>query len=405
MRILAVHRYFWPDTPPYASILRSIAESWSDLGHEVHVLSSQPSYKSETFISKKPELEYLNGLQIRRLNIPPEKRLKGISRLINILRFSASVFFYILSKKPYDLIMASTAPPVLLSAAASLGAKLTKANFIYHCMDIQPEIGKISGEFKHKCLFNFLRLIDTLVCKSSCRIVVLSSDMKKSLYDRKRCKNISVEIINNFNFQDYEDTVESLPTGLSKKKGVFRVLFAGNIGRFQGLEAFVEAMRYFRERQDIELVFLGEGAAKNKLVEICRNYSLQNIKFYGHRPLSVAKQIIKSSDLCLVSLAAGVERYAYPSKTATYLSLGCPLLVRVGRNCELTKLVEENGIGEVVLGDDAVKIAHAILSIANDEKRLEKMKKNVARTAAKFAEERMLKRWTQLINCIENRHL
>ena len=44
--------------------------------------------------------------------------------------------------------MASTAPPVVVGFAAALGARLTGGRFYYHCMDIHPEIGRLSGEFE-----------------------------------------------------------------------------------------------------------------------------------------------------------------------------------------------------------------------------------------------------------------
>ena len=41
VRVLAVHRYYWPDTPPYASLLREIVQRWSKAGHDVEVLERE----------------------------------------------------------------------------------------------------------------------------------------------------------------------------------------------------------------------------------------------------------------------------------------------------------------------------------------------------------------------------
>ena len=54
LRLLLVHRYFWPDTPPYAVMLRAIAAHWAAAGHRVEVLAGQPSYKPETAPSVAP---------------------------------------------------------------------------------------------------------------------------------------------------------------------------------------------------------------------------------------------------------------------------------------------------------------------------------------------------------------
>ena len=58
--IVLVHRYFSPDTPPYASILRDIAERLGQDGHRVTVLTCQPSY-NRAVVARAPARERLAG--------------------------------------------------------------------------------------------------------------------------------------------------------------------------------------------------------------------------------------------------------------------------------------------------------------------------------------------------------
>jgi hypothetical protein len=51
------------------------------------------------------------------------------------------VFWQAIVRKRYDVIMVSTSPPVLAGWFVAVAAKLSGARFIYHCMDIHPEIG------------------------------------------------------------------------------------------------------------------------------------------------------------------------------------------------------------------------------------------------------------------------
>ena len=69
MRILLVHRYFLPDTPPYASILYEIAKHLAKQGHEVEVLTSFPSYKSKQTLISAASLEEVDGVKIRRVRL------------------------------------------------------------------------------------------------------------------------------------------------------------------------------------------------------------------------------------------------------------------------------------------------------------------------------------------------
>ena len=75
MRILAAHRYFWPDSPPYAVMLREIGRAWVADGHSVSVVSSQPSYKQGSVApaagtnAAGPDERF----RVRRLRLPHEQ--------------------------------------------------------------------------------------------------------------------------------------------------------------------------------------------------------------------------------------------------------------------------------------------------------------------------------------------
>jgi len=142
-RILAIHRYYWPDAPPYASMLRAIVDRWSSHGHQVEVLTTQPSYKPEAGIPVQPRRERLDLSTVRRINLPAD-RSGGPAKLLNVALFPLLVFLHILLGRQRDVVMCSTAPPVTLGVAASLAAKMRGARFVYHCMDIHPEIGALS---------------------------------------------------------------------------------------------------------------------------------------------------------------------------------------------------------------------------------------------------------------------
>lgn len=398
MKILLIHRYFWPDTPPYASILRAIGEHLVREGNSVSVFSSQPSYKPNINNPIQPEKEILNGISVTRMDLSSEKRLKGFQRVLNILKFAFGAFFFILKNKPYDIVMASTTPPVLVGFFCCLACKIKGSKFIYHIMDIQPEVGKISGEFRNWMIFNLLKGIDSLTCNMAEKIVVLSHDMAQTIRSRKYCKSVTIEVINNFTLPSYDNE-----TNLSKKfikSHKFRIIFAGNIGRFQGLETIIQAMHILDKRNEkIELVLLGEGDHKKKLKSMSKDLIGKSIIFLDHCPVSMAKKIIQNSDIGLVSLRASIQKYAYPSKFMTYLSEGCPLLISVDNQCELTDFVNRKNIGICVTEIDEYKLADAILNIYQQPEIYRKMKENVKNAANIFEKENLFKKWNRLILC------
>lgn len=393
MRILAVHRYYWPDAPPYSSILRKIVERWHQDGHEVEVLSSQPSYNDVVAHQRRRRREIVDEVPVRRLSLPQEKK-RPIIRLVNALRLCSSLLWNALIR-PYDVIMISTVPPVLGGAAAALTAKLTGARFIYHCMDIHPEIGRISGEFSNPLVYGVLSRLDSWNCGQADPVVVLSGDMEKTLRKRPSGRDFTIRILNNFSLPSEKEIPSKLPFNVSSDK--LTVLFAGNIGRFQGLETVVEAAAMLKNRDDVEVIFMGEGVEK---VNLQKKAALMraNIHFVGHQPVEIAKAAMQQADYGFVSLIPGIHKYAYPSKTMTYLEQGCPLIVAVGQQSELAVDVRQHGYGYCVDFGDSKELAELLDWLANDRTRHAEMRRIALKRAEEmFSEKKLLKKWSELI--------
>ena len=69
------------------------------------------------------------------------------------------------------------------------------------------------------------------------------------------------------------------------------------------------------------------------------------VKFIPHQSIAVARKIISEADMGIVSLQDEVIKYAYPSKTMTYLAEGTPIIVNVDGEYEISKFVKNYNIG------------------------------------------------------------
>jgi glycosyltransferase involved in cell wall biosynthesis len=222
--------------------------------------------------------------------------------------------------------------------------------------------------------------------------------MERAIRRRRRGAGTSIRIINNFSRDLHEDGDVALPEELARTEGVFRILFAGNVGRFQGLETAVDAMRRLDTTRPVELVFMGEGAAKEDLMARSRDLLQERIRFVPHYPEAIALQAIRGADVCLVMLRKDIYQFAYPSKTMTYLAQGRPLIVSVERESELAELVGRRGVGEVVSCGDAQGLADAIRALVDDPERLTGMADRAARVAEEeFGTAMILGRWSELM--------
>lgn len=361
-RVLLIHRFFYPDSPPYALILEDVRESLVNSGCMVDVLSSQPSYKS---VDKGKKEKFISRLGKRsRIFRLPVFRFKNnrVSKGLNFFWFPATVFFFVLLGRSYNVITVSTAPPVILAFLVALAVRIRGGKLIYHCMDIHPEIGGISGEFKSPLIFKVLMWMDTFVCKTAAKVVVLSSDMKESLKIRESVSLENIEIINNYDLANSDESKESFFDHDTNKK---RVVFTGNIGRFQNLEAFILSLKNKPKLKNLELIFVGEGVALPELKRMAEGME-DMVKFVPHQSISVARKIISEADFGIVSLQEGVINYAYPSKTMTYLAEGTPIIVSVGSDAEIIKFITTQKIG-VVLKQPKSNEIYDVFEQVNDD--------------------------------------
>ena len=342
MRVLLIHRYFWPDSPPYALILNAMAKMLIAEGYQVNVLSSMPSYKSTSARGGLPYKQSTeDGFDVYRLPVFSNTRGK-LLKILSFILFPIMVFFFLLVKPRYNVVTVSSSPPVLLPFFVAVCSKIKRFQLVYHCMDLHPEIGKISGDFGNRLLYRLLMKMELFSCRVAKRIIVLSEDMRDSMIARDYSLQDKIVIINNFSLPSYDQSYDSLALP-EKQASTKRLVFAGNLGRFQGLDLIVKALVSFNRPDDIELLFVGEGVALDKLKQLAA--ASRNIHFFPHQPVSVAKSIIDSSDFGIVSLIPGVVKYAFPSKTLTYLECGVPVLFFTDDRCEFACFLQSKNLG------------------------------------------------------------
>jgi glycosyltransferase involved in cell wall biosynthesis len=407
MKILILYRHFWPDSPPYASMLRSIAKRLVRDGHDVTIWTLEPSYKRSDWDIDAPRFESIDGATIVRSRLLPGFRKFSAIRVLDKVLFPPRLIgrslWARLTGQSYDLVWTATIPPVVQGMVGRWIAKLFSARMLYHCQDLYPELGVHSGIWKKGGVVDSLLASIERRNRAKANVLVgLSEDMAQTIRGLADPEG-HLAVINNFMLEDFSSSAATKSTATRTvssqgvdRSGNLRLIFAGNLGAFQGLEKLVEAMRFVSaKRQDIDLVFMGEGKALENLQSLSQG--LANVHFEGHRPFEDAKRDIAASDVGIVSLEPGIYRLAFPSKTLTYLGLGLPLLCLIEPESELALMVANHRLGWSV-APNPEGIASTILEIAERREELPQMHANTAQWFEEhLSREALLDRWSALI--------
>jgi colanic acid biosynthesis glycosyl transferase WcaI len=353
VRITIVYRYFWPE----AFLPNDIARWLAAAGHDVEVITGQPSYNPESKLPRRPWREEWNGVRIRRVPLFGEKN-RGIARHVNSALFIAIAALLVLFGRKRDVIWTTSIPPVMQPFAIRLAAWARGAKFVYYLQDIYPEIGLYMNMLREGLLSRLLRSLDSWTLDRSDAVVTLSEDMAGAVRARGVVPKRLV-IINNF----------AAITGESAQRpprsGPARFVFAGNIGRFQHLEKLVETFASIDPAAAV-LDFLGEGRAKAGLQRVASERGIASVRFHSALPVAAAFEFIRECDVGVVSLTPGLLRYAYPSKTFTYIAAGLPLLALVDSDSELARETRARHIGLTVdWGEPVTRRIQAIHELAS----------------------------------------
>jgi glycosyltransferase involved in cell wall biosynthesis len=348
-----------------------------------------------------PKHEQVDGINVTRLSLPlrglRSASLNSFARLLFPLRAVVCGLARRLRGERYDVVLTATQPPVLNGLGGWITARLVGARFIYHLQDIYPETAGYSGLWKTQgIVYRLLMLLDRWNCRKAEFCVVLSDDMVSTLAARGVPRS-KVVIVNNFLVHEKAAAnIANIPRARDPN-GTYRLVFAGNIGRFQGLEAVVDAARLVREDlPQVEFLFLGEGKALTSLRRQAAD--LSNVHFMPHLEPQAADRVIAEADLGVVSLKPNIYRVAYPTKTITYLALGLPLLALVETESALARMVVRERIGVVASGPTGDSLAAAIREVVAAQGDASEMSQRARHVHARdYSMQRALECWTRLI--------
>ncbi len=390
--VVLVHRYFKPDTPPYAAILARIAMDLAAHGHRVTVLTCQPSY-NPAVVRSAPRREQIDRhVRIVRFPVLSDRRSAPL-KVINAVWFSVAVLVTVLRLGRVDTVMAASTPPILEGMTGRLAARMKRARLVYHHQDIYPEVAQ-NLHVGRRSFGRALRAVDAGTDRAADSVVVLSADMRQ-LVSTRGVPAERIAVLNNFDPWEYDEEVPVDHTAMSK----LRILYGGNLGRFQNLEAVFRCLVTLREDPGIEFTFVGDGALAPHLRRLIAEHGLTNVEYQGYEdPKALADRIRNHADLGLVTLQPGVIRAAYPSKVMSYLRNSLPVLALVEPDSELGLDLLRRGAGWVVPPADGIALAALVRDLAGDRESVA-----MARSAARemyvdqFSPAAALPRWRALL--------
>ena len=364
-RILLITQWFDPE-PTFKGLL--FAQELVQQGFSVEVVTGFPNYPGGKLYPgykiKWIQREFIDGVHVTRLPLYPNHDQSAIKRVLNYCSFALSVFFYGAFVAKRADVMYAYHPPLTVGVAACLIRSLRRIPLVYDIQDMWPDTLRATGMLNNPRLLKLINQACSWVYCRVDRVVVLSPGFKHLLIERKVPEG-KIDVI--YNWADEKSLISpkgSLPVNFPQPSQ-FKIVFAGNIGKAQALDAVLDAAKILQNRKSkVCFVIVGGGVDVSRLKLYAKNLSLDNLVFLPPVPMSEVGTILDAADALIVHLKKDpLFEITIPSKTQAYMAVGKPLLMAV--DGDAADLVRQSNCGLIAESENSQSIANAAESLAN----------------------------------------
>ncbi len=370
MRILINSINYFPELTGIGKYTGEMAEWLASRGFEVRVVTAPPYYPAwkigSGYRGKWYSKEHRAGVTVTRCPLWVPCKPTGITRILHLASFAISCFplmlWQALTWRPNITLVIE--PPLFCAPGAWLTAKISLGTAWLHVQDFEVDAAFDLGILR----FRFLQTIVTAFERWLLRRFDRVSTISERMLERLASKGVRAD--RRMLFPNWVDTLVIRPLEppypLRKEFGVPEegsvLLYSGNMGKKQGLEILIDAAKILSHREDILFVLCGDGVAREDLEGAAA--SMPNIKFLPLQSAERLNDLLNMADVHLLPQRVDAEDLVMPSKLASMLASGRPVIATAREGTQVADVVKQCGV--VVKPGDAARLKSAILQLVDD---------------------------------------
>lgn len=371
MRVLVCGMNYAPEPVGIGRYTSEMAEWLAGRGHEVRVVAAPPHYPAwrvgAGYRGWAYKRETIRGVDVFRCPLWVPGNPERPTRLFHFLSFAFSSFPVLLSQAFWRPDVVFAVEPTLFCAPGALAAaRLAGAGAWLHVQDYEVEAFFGLGFAPGGPVKRWVAAVEGWLTR---RFDTVSSISRRMI---ARLSGLGVDGSRAALFPNWVDTERVRPGARGRDfrgewgiaPGSRIVLYAGSMGRKQGLELVLEAAAALGEELP-EAVFLmvGDGSAKGDLERTAGGMGLRNVLFRPPQPEEDFPALLAAADVHLVVQKKGVADAFLPSKLTGILAAGGTAVVTGDADSELGRLAAEHpGIFVLVPPEDPASFREALRS-------------------------------------------
>lgn len=381
-RLLILSLVFTPDGVSTAQLMAELATDLHRRGIDVFVVTTRPHYNRDVVAEEGQPLKVLwPGLLWRSETAGVTVyHSRASAKSGGLLRRAAGWAVFHLIALLATLVFVRRAdvifvPSPLLTLGA-LGRALCiplRAKLVYNVQELYPDLAVELGLLRNGAVIRALHWLEQYVYRKSAVVTTITDGIRRAVI-RKGIDECRVVTIPNF-----VDVGELRPGPKANTFAAehgwinrFVVLYAGNIGHAQGLEALLAAAASATDAR-VLFAFVGDGVAKTELQAVAHRVGLKNVQFVAHQPYARVPEIYAAADLCIVPLLSEIKVGALPSKVFRIMACSRPILALCDPHSDLAQVIQDAEAGVVCAPSNTDAIVQTIAMILQQPQRAIRM--------------------------------
>ena len=189
-------------------------------------------------------------------------------------------------------------------------------------MDLWPESLIAGGIQRDSLIYKlFCPISKRIYCGVNC-ILITSRLFQGYLQEKFGIAKEKIEYLPQY----AEGIFEALPP--KAETDTVDLMFAGNVGAAQSVKTILEAAILLKDQyKNLCFHIVGGGSELSRLQEFAKEKHIDNVIFYGRRPLEEMPDFYKKADAMLVTLQSDpVLSLTLPGKVQSYMAVGKPII-------------------------------------------------------------------------------
>lgn len=405
MRCIYLVQYFPPEKASGSDLVEDLLEGFATHGWTVNLFTPTPTRgvtaeQRREYGKKRTEKKFNNSLTIHRMHLYREGT-GFIPRALRYVLFSIECFWKA-ATVPADFIFTGSGPPTQ-GVVVGLAKKFSrKKKIIYNLQDIFPDSLVTSGICgEDSKLMRIGRKMENFTYRNADVIITITDDMKANVVG-KGVDTAKVKVVRNWIDVDRIKPVDSekntLFDELRLDRNMFYVVYAGNLGKVQGVDVILGAAELLKDNENIRFVIFGNGSEEENIKKQAER--LMNVSVFPLQPMERVSEVYSLGDVSIIPCKPGTGGSGMPSKTWTIMATGTAIIASFDLGGEMERTIREADCGCCVEAGDAIALAEKINEMSQDSEKLKRMGQN----SRKYAEEHVAKEQAvaQYIQIIED---